>query len=181
MSAASPTRGWWAGRAGLVFPLLLAAFATYLLVGQLVMPVDEDVDLPGPRFFPAIVITALYAFAVLLTISLIRSPQHPVSEVRIGDDGRVQPNADRGKRWFSDWPRLAWAVGGFVAFILLLQPGGWILSGALLFWCTAKALDSKHPIRDIAVSLTFSSLLYLVFAGLLSVNLPAGLLFGGRI
>lgn len=181
MSAMKPLRGWWAGRAGLVFPFILFAFATYLLIGQIVMPVADDVDPPGPRFFPGIVITALYVFAVASTVALIRTPQHPVDEVEIDPEGKTRPNADRGEDWFSDWPRLAWAVGGFAAFIVLLQPIGWIIAGALLFWCIAKALRSEHPVRDIAVALAFSSILYLVFAGLLSVNLPAGAVFGGRI
>ncbi len=52
-------RGWWTGRAGLVMPALMAAIATYMLLGQFAMKVPESVDLPGPQLFPWIVIIAL--------------------------------------------------------------------------------------------------------------------------
>ena len=181
MSAFRPRGGRRAGRAGLVFPMLMVALATYLLVGQLSMQITPDLDPPGPRFFPAIVIAALYILAALLTISLLRSPQPPVEDVDIETRGAVHPRSSTSDSWFSDWPRLAWAVGGFAGFILLLEPAGWIIAGATLFWSTTKALDSRHPIRDIAVSFVFSSVLYLIFAGLLSVNLPSGLIFGGGL
>ncbi|MEX0158657.1 MULTISPECIES: tripartite tricarboxylate transporter TctB family protein [unclassified Microbacterium] len=176
-----PLGGWWAGRAGLVFPLILFSFATYLLVGQIAMPVPDDVDLPGPRFFPTIVIVALYSLAVVLAVSIVRAPQPPLAEVTLETEGKVRQNPDHGTSWFSDWPRLAWATGGFAAFILLLQPAGWIVAAAILFWAVARALDSKHPLRDVGVALVFSSVLYLIFAGVLSVNLPTGALFGGRL
>lgn len=181
VSARKPLGGWWSGRAGLVFPAIAAAFATYLLLGQLVMPVPADADPPGPRFFPWIVIGTLYLFALLLAIGIIRRPQPAVADVEIATEGKVHPTADEGTGWFSDWPRLAWAVGGFAAFIALLPILGWVLSGALLFWCMAKSLGTPHPRRDVLVALAFSSALYLVFAGILSVNLPAGAIFGGRI
>jgi len=181
VSALQPRGGWWAGRAGLVFPLLMVVFATYLLVGQLGMQVTPDLDPPGPRFFPALVIAALYVLAVVLVIALVRTPQLPVVDVDIETRGSVHPRVDDGAAWFTDWPRLAWAVGGFAGFILLLEPAGWIVAGATLFWSTTRALDSRHPVRDVAVAFVFSSVLYLVFAGLLSVNLPAGAIFGGGL
>lgn len=181
MNGVRPLGGWWAGRAGLIFPLILFSFATYLLIGQIAMPVPADIDLPGPRFFPTIVIAALYVLAVVLSVSIIRSPQPPLAEATIDPEGKVRPNPDHSATWFSDWPRLAWAVGGFAVFIALLQPAGWILAAALLFWAVTRALGSQHPLRDVGVALVFSSVLYLVFAGLLSVNLPTGALFGGRL
>jgi len=181
VSALQPRGGWWAGRAGLVFPLLMVVFATYLLVGQLTMQVTPDLDPPGPRFFPALVIAALYVLAVVLVIALVRTPQPPVADVDIETRGSVRPRVDDGAAWFTDWPRLAWAVGGFAGFILLLEPAGWIVAGATLFWSTTRALDSRHPVRDVAVAFVFSSVLYLVFAGLLSVNLPAGAIFSGGL
>jgi putative tricarboxylic transport membrane protein len=179
-SEGTGSRSWWTGRAGLVFPAILAAVATYLLIGQLTMEVAPDSDLPGPRFFPGIVIALLYLFAVLQAVSLLRTPEPPgdlhgdlrTMEITVVEDARPW-------RWYSDWSRLAWAIGGFAAFILLLEPMGWILSAGLLFWSMTRAFVAPHPKRDVLVALAFSSLLYLVFAGLLSVNLPAGAIFGG--
>ncbi|GAB3290069.1 tripartite tricarboxylate transporter TctB family protein [Pseudoclavibacter terrae] len=174
-------QSWWTGRSGLIFPGILAAFASYLLYGQLTMDVAPDTDPPGPGFFPGAIIALLYLFAVLLAIGIIRKPQLPEdvhSDLRTAE---ISVLGQGGPRWYSDWSRVAWAVGGFVAFILLLQPLGWIIAAGLLFWTMARAFASPTPLRDILVSLTFSSVLYLLFAGLLSVNLPAGSIFGGGI
>jgi putative tricarboxylic transport membrane protein len=171
---------WWTGRSGLVFPLILAGFATYLLVGELTMEVAPETDPPGPQFFPAAIITLLYVFALLQTVALLRRPEPP-GELH-GDLRTTEITVVAGQttpRFYSDWPRLAWAVGGFAAFILLLQPIGWILAAGLLFWTMTKAFGAPHPLKTALVSLTFSSTLYLVFAGLLSVNLPVGSIFSG--
>ncbi|MCU1404258.1 MAG: Tricarboxylate transport protein TctB [Glaciihabitans sp.] len=170
---------WWTGRSGLVFPLILAGFATYLLVGELTMDVAPDTDPPGPGFFPAAIIALLYLFALLQTIALVRKPEPPgdlhgdlrTTEISIVGQPRV--------RFYSDWSRVAWAVGGFAAFILLLEPLGWILAAGLLFWTMTQAFSAPKPLHNALVALTFSSVLYLIFAGLLSVNLPVGSIFAG--
>lgn len=66
---------WWHGRSGLLVPLILAAFSTYLLIGLLTMEVPEDVDPPGPQFFPMIIMVAGFVIAVLLAIAIIRNPE----------------------------------------------------------------------------------------------------------
>lgn len=167
-------RGWWTGRAGLLFPLILAALATYMLVGQLMMDVAEDVDRPGPQFMPALIITAMYVLAVLIALDIVRRPQLPEMAV-------VTDPAEVGKvhAWYSDWPRLAWAIGGVAVFAVLLVPLGWIISAALLFWCIARSMGSVRVLFDISLALLFSSAVYLIFGVLLAVDLPSGLIFGG--
>jgi putative tricarboxylic transport membrane protein len=167
-------RGWWTGRAGLLFPLILAALATYMLVGQLTMKVAEDADKPGPQFMPGLIITALYIIAVLIAVDIIRRPQLPEMAALTDPEevGRVHA-------WYSDWPRLAWAVGGCLAFAVLLVPVGWILAAALLFWCIARSMGSTRVLFDISLALLFSSAVYLIFGVLLAVDLPSGLIFGG--
>jgi putative tricarboxylic transport membrane protein len=171
---------WWTGRSGLVFPLILAGFATYLLVGQLTMAVAPETDPPGPQFFPAAIITLLYVFALLQTIALVRKPEPP-GDLH-GDLRTMEITVVAGKkgpRFYSDWSRLAWAVGGFVVFIVLLEPLGWIIAAGILFWTMTQAFSAPQPLKLALVSLTFSSTLYLIFAGLLSVNLPVGSIFTG--
>ncbi len=66
---------WWQGRSGLLVPLIMAGFSTYLLVGLLTMEVPDDVDRPGPQFFPALVMIAGYVLAILLAIACLRTPE----------------------------------------------------------------------------------------------------------
>lgn len=166
--------GWWTGRAGLAIPLLMVVIATYMLISQFAMDVADDVDRPGPQFVPGLIIVALYAIAALLAIDIIRKPQPPEMAVLTDPDEVGKVHA-----WYTDWPRLAWAVGGFAVFIALLLPIGWVLSAAVLFWCIARSMGSTRHFFDISLGLFFSSTIYLIFGVALAVDLPSGLIFGG--
>lgn len=166
-------RGWWTGRAGLVMPALMAAIATYMLIGQFAMKVPESVDLPGPQFFPWIVIIALYVLAAVLAVDIIRKPQLPELAPA------TEPEDLEERAWYTDWRALAWAVGGLVLFIALIVPIGWIISAALMFVMMAHAIGSRRWLMDVLVGFFLSSAIYLIFAVLLSVDLPSGLIFAG--
>ena len=159
-------RGFFAGRSGLLFPLLLAAASTWILVGNATMPVPEGTDFPGPRFYPTLLAVAGYVLAALLTVQYLRAPEHP------------EQHSEKTYAWFTDWVSVAWCVGGFLAFALLLAPLGWILAAALLFWCVARGMGSRRPLFDISVALLVSSAIYLAFAVALGLPLPSGVLGG---
>lgn len=75
-----------------------------------------------------------------------------------------------------DWRTFGLVLGGVAGFAVLLDPVGWILSAAMLFWVVAYALGSKRPIFDIGVGLLMSSLVQLAFSAGLGLNLPSGLI-----
>lgn len=160
------SRDFWAGRSGLLFPLLLAAVSTFLTIGNLTMGGADDAEFPGPTFFPWLLAVAGFVIAALLTVQYVRHPEPP------------EETSGRQYRMFSDWRALAWCFGGFLAFSLLLEPLGWILSAALLFWCVARGIGSTRPIFDVSLALVVSSLIYLAFAVGLGLTLPSGILGG---
>jgi putative tricarboxylic transport membrane protein len=82
---------WWQGRSGLLVPLIMGAFSTYLLVGILTMEVAEDADKPGPQFFPMIIMIVGYALTILLTIAYIRNPE----PVDVDDEQPAEAQEDR--------------------------------------------------------------------------------------
>lgn len=177
--------GWWHGRSGLLLALIMAAFSTYLLIGILTMEVPEGADAPGPQFFPTLLMIAGYVLAVLLAVSYIRTPEPAVPATFAADDdvspeerAAAEEAAAKTYRTFSDWYSVGWAVGGFLAFALLLEVLGWILSGALLFWAVAHGIGSRRPVFDLSLGLVLSSLIYLAFAVGLGLNLPSGILGG---
>ncbi|PNL18972.1 tripartite tricarboxylate transporter TctB family protein [Micrococcus sp. FDAARGOS_333] len=185
-TAPEPPAGFGHGRSGLVVPLILAVFSTYLLIGVLTMEVPEGTDPPGPTFFPTIVLVAGYVIAVLLALRILKTPE-PAEPATFGEHDDVSDEERRAAEeaaavqypTFTDWRCVAWAVGGFLAFAALLQFAGWILAAALLFWCVARAMDSRTPLRDVVVALTVSSIVYLAFGVALGLNLPSGLIGGG--
>jgi putative tricarboxylic transport membrane protein len=147
-------------------PGLLAAFSLFLLIGAMVIPA-ADTDFPGPRFFPVLLGVVGLVLSVLLALGVLRTPE-PVSAT-----------PDPRHRTHSDFVALAWVAGGFLAFSLLMPWLGWILAGALLFWCTAHGFGSRRPVFDILIALFLSSLIYLVFGSGLGLVLPSGILGGG--
>ncbi len=176
---------WWTGRSGLVIPLVLAAFSTYLLIGVLTMNVPAGAATPGPKFFPTLILSAGYIVSALLVLKYFREPELPEPATysehdAVSDAARLEAEeaAKVQYKTFSDWRSVGWAAGGFLAFALLLAPLGWILSGALLFWCVARSMGSTKPLPDIVVGLTLSSIAYLAFDTLLGLNLPSGILGG---
>ncbi|MBM9468557.1 tripartite tricarboxylate transporter TctB family protein [Nakamurella leprariae] len=194
----------WGGLSELVVPLVLLALAGFLIVGTLGMEVPPSVQVPGPTFFPWLVIGLLVVMAVLSAVSTLRARarQQASSSPAAGDridrvdrvaeetrdaDGdpidETPPDVPPGRApWpagaVSDWRALGIVLGSLVAFIVLLRPVGWILAAGLLFWGVAYAMGSRRPVLDISVALVMSSAIQLIFGNLLGLNLPAGFLEG---
>ena len=168
---------------GLTMPAIIAAFATYLVVGILTMRVPEGTVFPGPQFFPAIIATGLYVFAAALVVSAIREvrslPDPLVAELeaaRAEADGAGEERQARAVR--VDARSLAWVVGSFLAFAFLLDLLGWVIAAGLLFWGVARGFGAARPLQVLAVGLTVSSLACIGFDMLLGMPLPSGLLGG---
>ncbi|HEX5110177.1 MAG TPA: tripartite tricarboxylate transporter substrate-binding protein [Vicinamibacterales bacterium] len=72
------------------------------------------------------------------------------------------------------WKPIALVAAGIALNVLLLERSGFPVASAVLFWCTARAFDARHPVRDAAVAVAVSLAAYLVFSHLLQLQLPAG-------
>ena len=111
----------------------------------------------GP--YPLFVLAGLVCFGIAAIVSLGR--------------GRLQATP----RWPEHRPMLALA-SGVVLNVALLERAGFVIASAVLFWCTARAFDDGHPRRDAIYAVAVSVGGYLLFARLLQLTLPAGLLAG---
>ncbi|CAI9387449.1 tripartite tricarboxylate transporter TctB family protein [Microbacterium sp. T2.11-28] len=164
----------------LTMPVVVAAFATYLLIGIFTMRVPSSADFPGPQFFPAIITAGLYAFAVALAVSGIREvrslPDPHVAELLAAEAGEEAPAEPRAVR--IDVRSFLWIIGSFFAFALLLDVLGWVIAAGLLFWCVARGFGSTKPLASLVVGLTMSSLAYIGFDMVLGLPLPSGILGG---
>jgi putative tricarboxylic transport membrane protein len=171
----------------LMMPGVMIAFASYLLVGIFTMRVPEGTAFPGPQFFPAIIAAGLYLFAALLIIGAVRD-WRAGGGAGAGTEGTVAAGleTDEGaepleaaKSVAVDWKSLAWVVGSFLAFALLLQFLGWVLGAGLLFWGVSRGFGSARPVFSLIVGLTLSSLAYIAFDMGLGMSLPSGFIGGG--
>lgn len=166
---------------GLTMPIVIAGFATYLLIGILTMRVPAAADFPGPQFFPAIITAGLYIFAATLAVSAIREvrslPDPHVAELQEAE-AEAAGEAPPPRAVRVDVRSFAWVVGSFLAFALLLEPLGWVIAAGLLFWGIARGFGSAKPLQAIVVGLTLSSIAYIGFDMLLGMSLPSGILGG---
>lgn len=178
--------------AGASFPLmaLVLGVAVYLTVGLVTMEVPDSVTSPGPRFFPLIITVIAYVVTLVLLIQSSRQwiyERRHASAARTKGDGEdaatdrdhVEPHdesaaSDEGM----NWRMIAIVVASFVAFILLLNILGWLLSAALLIFGVATGLGAKSLFTSAFVALTMSAIVQLAFVGGLGLPLPAGFLGG---
>ncbi len=140
--------------AALVIAALLALLAAVVFWQTRAMPVAGQYAKIGPT-------TAPYAMAGFLALLAVG---HVVMAFRHGLPPR---EADR------PGPML-WIVGGLVLQLLLLKPLGFSIATGCLFALTAKGFGRGPLWMTIPVGIALSLLIWLIFAGLLKLSLPAG-------
>ena len=157
--------GRWAGRSALIIPGVLFALGVFLIVGISDMEIVDDSELFGPRAFPWMIAVACFVVGALLTISIVRNP-----EAMADRDGVSVAAAP------SNWKATGITIGSLIVFAILLEPVGWIIAGALVFWGVTIGLGSRKYVTNLLIGLALSSIMQLIFAGLLGLSLPPGLM-----
>jgi putative tricarboxylic transport membrane protein len=109
----------------------------------------------------------LLVLAVILAIAI---PRGSKGEADAGED--IDPDLP------SDWRTVGLLVAIFVAVILLVNPLGWAITGALMFAGCATVLGSRHYIRNILIGAVLSVGSFYAFYSGLGIPLPAGILDG---
>jgi putative tricarboxylic transport membrane protein len=113
----------------------------------------------GP--YPLVVVAGLLIFTCL---AVVQVRTHPAPAAA------AQPAVRRAP--------VGWLAAGILAYLLLAEPGGFVVASAALFWFTARAFDSRRPYRDAVFSVVVSVSAFLLFARVLQLSLPAGILAG---
>ena len=153
--------------ADLLLALGVVALGVFFLVGAFQIDVNPGYARVGPRFFPLIVAAGLIVMGAWLALEAMRGKRaEPASE----ED--ADPNAP------TNWLAFAWLTLGLLLEIVLMNPLGFVIASSLLFWCAAKAFQSKRPWRDLAAALIVAVVSYIAFTRGLGLDLPAGILTG---
>ena len=155
-------------RAELGVSLLLGVIGAVVLfdAARLDVPYSQS-DPVGPRTVPFIVGGLLLVCAVALAANVLR-----------GGHGEAEEGEDIDLTAPTEWRVVVPLVLAFLANVLLIDVLGWVISGALLFWGSAWALGSRHPVRDAGISVALSLATFYGFYSGLGILLPAGLLDG---
>src|SRR3954471_23418060 len=96
-AAAAPATPSAHGLSELVVPGILVAVAVFLIIGTMNMAVPPSVQVPGPTFFPILIICLLLLMAVLSTIQILRGQaEHRRLAASLGGDQSVQDRRPSG-------------------------------------------------------------------------------------
>ena len=166
--ASGSWREWLRGRSELGVSVLLLAVGVLVLSDTLTMETVANQRGPvGPKTVPLVVGIALLVVAVILAVDVLR-----------GGRGEAEAGEDIDLDEPSDWRTVVLLAGIFLATAALIEPLGFPISGALLFWGSAYALGSRNLSRDPLIAAVLSLATFAAFNTLLGVPLPGGPLMG---
>ena len=140
--------------AGLVIALLLLALAGGVWWDMSKLQILSPYDL-GPKVMPIVVSIGLVVLAIGNGI------------------GAFQGNLPA--RDSLDWKPIILILGGLAVLIVLIRIGGGFMIGtAILFATTSTAFGRKAFLVDLLIGAVLAVIIYLLFAKLLTLALPAG-------
>lgn len=151
------------------FAIAVLALGIALGVGTAMLPGEGGYAGVGPNFMPAMVSAGTIVVGAWLLVEALAG----------GWRNRSPESAqERGEHAFGK-AAFAWVSAGLLAQMALVTQAGFVVSATILFVCVARGFGSDRWIRDGAVALALALVVYVFFTRALSVNLPAGRLFGG--
>ena len=149
----------------------------------------------GPRLAGLFLLAA--SVAILIAVTAIPGPgrlRHERAALRPADRGDradravgavpaadvVAPDVELAERSAEEDAATHWATPGLIMLALLvyafaLEPVGYPLSTALVFFALARVLGSRAVVRDAVAGLVLGFGLFTAFTQYLGVSLPAGL------
>jgi putative tricarboxylic transport membrane protein len=148
--------------------LFLGALGVLVVVQALLLPESRIARGPvGPAAVPVVVGGLLVIVSIFLAIDVWR-----------GGRGEPEGGEDIELGGGTDWRTILIVAAAFLANAFLIEPLGWPVSGAILFWGSAFALGSRHYIRDAAIAIVLSVGSWYLFVLGLGISLPVGILKG---
>ena len=151
---------------------LLALGAGYLAAAFLISEPEGGYAAVGPRVFPIGIGIALVAVALSTAFRARGAAGAPTSGAA---KARTVPAAD-GAPPAADWRAAAPSVLLFLAYVVLLEPLGYLPATTTFIALEARLLGSRRWRRDLFAAVIVAATVYAVFSLLLGLRLPPGLL-----
>ena len=150
-----------AGQAAVAAGVL--ALGGAVLWGSFHLPTGGGYAQVGPGVVPRIVGAGLLVLGALLA-----------GQVFTGGFRGIDEEAEA--RLPIDWRAFAWITAGIVAYGLLVERLGFVLSSVILFSMVARSFGSRRWLLNAAVGLALASFIFAVFNYGLGLMLPPGVL-----
>jgi putative tricarboxylic transport membrane protein len=143
--------------------LFLLAASVAILIAVTTIPGRGGYGTAGPRFVPLIVAVGLIVLSALFLLRTWWRPDMELAQRSAEEDAATH-----------------WATPGLIMLALLIyafaiEPVGYPLATALVFFVLARLLGSRAVVRDAIAGLVLGFGLFTAFTQFLGVSLPAGL------
>ena len=151
----------------LIFALLIVSIGVVGFVAGAGIQTPPSASDIGPRAWPFAVSALLVVVGAGLVIQVLRGKHGAADE---GEDVDLEAG--------TDWLTVGKLAGFVLLHAFLIVPLGWPVAAAILFFGAAWSLGARPWWRNLTIAIVLALILQFVFAGLLGVSLPAGLLSG---
>jgi putative tricarboxylic transport membrane protein len=143
----------------------VAAIGAGVLWGSFYLPTGGGYAQVGPGVVPRIVGALTLFLGALLLREAFTGGFHGVDE-----EAEVHLPMD--------WAAFAWVSAGIIAYGLLIEHAGFVVSSTLLFVLVARGFGSRRWLLNAGVGLVLALAVYAIFNYGLGLTLPAGILKG---
>lgn len=141
-------------RAALAIAVALVAIAAVIIWDSMRLGAVAGYSPVGPATVPYAIAVCLIGLAIWTAVEAFRG------EFPARDRQEMAP--------------VVWVIAGLAAQMLLLKIAGFSIATGLLFAFTARAFGKRKLWFSIPIGIAISLAVWLVFAGLLQLSLPAG-------
>ncbi|QMV02669.1 tripartite tricarboxylate transporter TctB family protein [Devosia sp. D6-9] len=140
--------------AALLIAIALAVLAGVIAWDASTLRVTANYSGIGPQTFPYVVAAFLFILAIWTVFEAVRGEFPEREHDEIGP--------------------IAWIVGGLAAQMMLLNVAGFSIATGLLFAATARGFGQRKFYLSIPIGIVLSYVVWVLFAKLLQLSLPAG-------
>jgi putative tricarboxylic transport membrane protein len=148
----------------IVAAVLLALGVTALVATFAISERGGGLSVSGPRFVPLIVSIGLIGLSIALLVRTTIAPDEQLARDAAAEEAATH------------WATPGLLLALLAAYVLLLEPLGYVLATVLFLPAGARVLGSTRPVRDVAVGALLGFGLYWAFTQELGVALPAGVI-----
>jgi putative tricarboxylic transport membrane protein len=166
--ASQPERGTWDKYAEALVAIGVSAMGIVILITTQDIAIPKAYSVVGPRAIPTIVGWALVILGIWYLIDVLRGNV----AIPSGDSEDADPTLP------ADWGVLIGLALTLGVYAVIMEPAGFIVASALLFFSSATVMGSRHFVRDAIIGIVMATLVFLVFREWLGIRLPYGILEG---
>lgn len=151
----------------------LAFASSLLLLGVIVLFDTKNMLVPpasgtiGPQIFPYLV----SGFVILVSIGIM-------IQIFLGNLGQPEGTEFGETIEKTDFKSLLVVAGSMATYPLLIERAGFIVASSVAFFGVSFAFGARNVLKNLAISIVFSAIVYFSFTRGLNVNLPSGILGG---